>query len=515
MKLSIKLIAILLLLVNIQPVVADDPLATIESLASKDLLAVGYIDAKSVDVEACLDWATKQELVPAEVAAEMSHMTGMAQEFLRQATKAGADHVIAMVHQQDLMMQGPPLIVISVSEGHKPEKTMRSLRRTLGLLQIPDFELEVWNNAILGGSSQQIARAKARKPIERLDVANSWKKFGGHDAGVMIVASSDTRRVIQELLPMLDAPFQNVTGKMIADNLISLGLSLDLPKDVSAEVVIQSTDEQTAAAFHSALVKLKEQLVADDGKYRDLIPTSGLAAINAVEPALVGNDVVLDLGPLLSDKTKLLELLGPIRTSSRQTQRSNNTRQLVLAMLNYETVYKKFPAYANFDKDGKPLLSWRVHILPYIAQSELYKKFKLDEPWDSPHNIKLVKQMPDCYADPSSESADLTKAGKTRYLVPRSEGTMFHQSEGVALGEILDGTSNTIAIVSVIPKKAVIWTQPIDWNVDLDNPKADLFDAEHKEAVIARADSSSEVLSSDVPAKQLKGLLTKDGGEVP
>ena len=92
---------------------------------------------------------------------------------------------------------------------------------------------------------------------------------------------------------------------------------------------------------------------------------------------------------------------------------------------------------------------------------------------------------------------------------------MFHQSEGVALGKILDGTSSTIAIVSVIPKKAVIWTQPIDWNVNLDNPKADLFDAEHKEAVIARADSSPEVLSSDVPAKQLKGLLTKDGGEVP
>jgi hypothetical protein len=125
-------------------------------LASKNLLAVGYIDAKSVDVEACLDWATQQEIVHSDDAVEMKHMTGMAQELLRQATKAGADHVIAMVHQEDLMMQGPPLIVISISDGHEPEKTVRSLRRSLGLLQIPDFELEVWNNAILGGSVQQI-----------------------------------------------------------------------------------------------------------------------------------------------------------------------------------------------------------------------------------------------------------------------------------------------------------------------------------------------------------------------
>ena len=511
MKLSIKLIAILLLLVNMQPVVADDPLATIESLASKELLAVGYVDAKSVDVEACLDWATQQELVPNEVASEMNHMTVMAQEFLRQATKAGADHVIAMVHQEDLMMQGPPLIVVSVADGHDSEKTMKSLRRTLGLLQIPDFEMEVWNNAILVGSAQQIARVKARKPIERPYLATSWKKFGGHDAGAMIVASSDTRRVMRELLPKFDAPFENVTGKMIADNVISLGLSLDLPKDVGAEVVIQSTDEQTATAFHSAVVKLKEQLVADDGEYRDLVPPAGLVTINAVKPALVGSDVVLDLGPLLSDKTTLLELLGPI--GSRQTQRSNNIRQLVLAMHNYESAYKSFPAYANFDEDGEPLLSWRVHILPFIEQNELYKQFKLDEPWNSPHNIELVSQMPEVYADPSRKLADLNKAGMTRCVVPFGKGTMFHGEEGVTFKQIKDGSSNTIGIVTVLPEKAVTWTQPIDWDVDLEDPKQGILDEEHEMTSVAFADGSVHFFGLETLNEQLRALLTKDGSD--
>ena len=514
MKLTTKLIAILLLLVNVPSVFADDPLATIESLASKDLLAVAYVDAKSVDVEACLDWATQQEFVPAEAASEMNHMTGMAQELLRQATKAGADHVITLVHQQDLMMQGPPLIVISIAEGHEPEKTIRSLRRTLGLLPIPDFELEVWNNAILGGSAQQIAKAKARTPIKRPHLATAWKKFGGHDAGAMIVASPDTRRVLRELLPKFDAPFETVTGKMIADNLISLGLSLDLPKDVGAEIVIQSTDERAAAAFHSAMIKLKELLVASDGEYRALVPPAGLAAINAVEPELVGRDVVMDLGPLLSDKTKLMELLAPARKSAQQTHRSNDLRQIILAMHNYESAYKSFPAYANFDEDGKPLLSWRVHVLPFLEQGALYKQFKLDEPWDSPHNIKLVEKMPVCFADPSMGLADLNKAGKTRYLVPRTEGTMFHKVEGITFGDITDGSSNTIAIVSVKPAKAVIWTKPVDWEVDLENPAVDLI-GDGNAAVVARADGSTFTIESDMKTEKLKALLTVSGGETP
>ena len=515
MKFTMKLFAILFLLLNVQSAFADEPLATIKGLASKDLLAVGYIDAKSVDVEACLDWATQQEIVHSDDAAEMKHMTGMAQELLRQATKAGADHVIAMVHQEDLMMQGPPLIVVSVADGHEPEKTVRSLRRSLGLLQIPDFELEVWNNAILGGSAQQIAKTKARTTIERPHLATSWKKFGGHDAGLMIFASSDTRRVIREIFPKLESPFEGVTGKMIADNVISFGLSLDLPKEVAAKVIIQSTDEPTATALHSAVAKLKEMLVADDGEYKALVPPAGFAAISAVNPELVGSDVVLDFGPLLSDKTKLMELIDPIGVGSRQTQRKNNLRQVILAMLNYESANQAFPAYANFDEEGKPLLSWRVHVLPYLEHNELYLKFKLDEPWNSPHNIKLVEQMPPIYADPSREMAHLAKVGRTRCVAPFGESMMFHGVEGTKFSSVTDGSSNTIAIAYVAPETAVTWTQPVDWDVDLEDPKKGLFGEKQSEAVMSLADGSTFTFKSDMKDQRLKALLTKDGGETP
>ena len=55
---------------------------------------------------------------------------------------------------------------------------------------------------------------------------------------------------------------------------------------------------------------------------------------------------------------------------------------------------KKLPASAIRDRAGKPLLSWRVALLPHLGQDALYKQFKLDEPWDSEHNRKLIPRMP-------------------------------------------------------------------------------------------------------------------------
>jgi len=71
-----------------------------------------------------------------------------------------------------------------------------------------------------------------------------------------------------------------------------------------------------------------------------------------------------------------------------------NLKQIALAMHNYHDTYGTFPPHAIYSKDGKPLLSWRVMILPYIEQNNLYQQFHLDEPWDSEHNQKLMQQMP-------------------------------------------------------------------------------------------------------------------------
>ncbi len=72
--------------------------------------------------------------------------------------------------------------------------------------------------------------------------------------------------------------------------------------------------------------------------------------------------------------------------AARRAQCVNNLKQIALAMHNYIAVNTKFPRAAGWSENGKPLLSWRVAILPYLGYEALYNKFNLDEPWDSVHN---------------------------------------------------------------------------------------------------------------------------------
>lgn len=513
-KMNLLAFASLLMLLTTNHAAADDPLAAIQSIASKDLLAVGYLDIDTVNLEDCLNWAIEQEIVDAENAEAMNPVTAMGQGLLQQMTKSGTEHVIALIHQEDLSFQEPPLLLFSISKDADAEKTLKSLRRILGLIQIPNFELEVWNEAILGGTADQIARAKSNTVVDRPNLTAAWNKFGGHDAGVMIFGSADTRRVAKEMFPQLEAPFENITGKMIVENLTSGGITIQLPTEIDAKIVIQTTDEKSAETIQAAAAEMKKQLLAKESAFSEMVPPLAVAAMGFVDPVVQSNDVVIDLQPLLTDKIKLIELLEPLVASSRQTQRQNDVRQILLAVLNYESARKRFPAYANFDADGKPLLSWRVHVLPFINQMELYRQFKLDEAWNSPHNIKLVELMPRAYADPSRDMKALNKLGKTRYAVPFTEGTVFFGNEGAQFKDIKDGSSNTIGVVCVAPEAAVVWTQPVDWDVDMANPKTGLFSESNPEPIIGRCDGSTQTLDTDISDEKLRALLTKDGGEV-
>src|SRR5207248_10367 len=78
-------------------------------------------------------------------------------------------------------------------------------------------------------------------------------------------------------------------------------------------------------------------------------------------------------------------------------------------------------------RNGKPsgLLSWRVHLLPYLGEKALYNEFKLDEPWDGPTNRKLLARMPAVYASP--EARKKAGEGKTFYRGFTAPGGIFEK----------------------------------------------------------------------------------------
>jgi hypothetical protein len=155
----------------------------------------------------------------------------------------------------------------------------------------------------------------------------------------------------------------------------------------------------------------------------------------------------------------------------------NNLKRLIVAMHDYAGLTKTAafpPAFSS--KDGQPLLSWRVALLPYIGQKALYEEFHLDEPWDSEHNKALITKMPDAYLAPTSRHKD----GRTVYLTPRGDQTVFPGDKLVPFQQITDGLSNTIAIVELDDDFAVPWTKPDDWKFDPDHPSGGVRGAKNR-----------------------------------
>ncbi len=207
----------------------------------------------------------------------------------------------------------------------------------------------------------------------------------------------------------------------------------------------------------------------------------------------------------------LLPAVQAAREAARRAQSTNNLKQIALAMLMCHEAKGEFPARANFDAQGKPLLSWRVHILPYLEQKALYEQFHLDEPWDSEHNKQLIDQMPAVYRNPSSPAPQ----GKANYLVPVGEGSIFEGRQGTPMAKITDGTANTILVVEADTDAAVIWTKPDDLQYDREHPLAGLGNAHPGGFAAALADGSVHFISGSIdPQLFLRLLMMADGEPV-
>jgi prepilin-type processing-associated H-X9-DG protein len=177
-------------------------------------------------------------------------------------------------------------------------------------------------------------------------------------------------------------------------------------------------------------------------------------------------------------------------------------------MLNYESAYGCYPPSAPLKKTDPIQLSWRVQILPYIEQQSLYEEFKLNEPWDSPNNMKLIDRMPKLYQSPLA----IAPPGQTYYKVFSGGGAIFEPGKKTRMTEIRDGISNTI--LAVEGGDSVIWTKPDDIPFDPKKPLPNLSLMGNRRINIAMADGSVRNIDLDrVSEKTLKALITMAGGE--
>lgn len=211
----------------------------------------------------------------------------------------------------------------------------------------------------------------------------------------------------------------------------------------------------------------------------------------------------------------LLPAVQAAREAARKNTSMNNMKQIMLALHNHHDATGRFPAHAKYSADGKPLLSWRVTILPQLGEQALYEQFRLDEPWDSEHNRQLIPLMPEFYVDPSSPKY-ATEDGFTHYLAVKGEGLAFDKSErGRGFALFRDGSSNTIMVVQCNDDAAVPWTKPQDIEPSKQNPLAGLAGGFHPGVFLAGfADGHVRSISEDIDPETFYHLLTIAGREV-
>ena len=206
----------------------------------------------------------------------------------------------------------------------------------------------------------------------------------------------------------------------------------------------------------------------------------------------------------------LLPAVQAAREAARRMTAANNLKQIGLGMHNYHSVYNRLPPTAITDDNGKPLLSWRVAILPYIEQQALYEQFRLDEPWDSDHNIKLVEQMPAVFADPSLP----LPLGMTVFQGLTDKGGVLEKDRENRFRDITDGTANTIMVVEAHASEAVEWTKPADVEVDVENPIDQMGHIHPGGFHVLFADGAVRFLTHSIDQDLFRALMTRNGGEV-
>ena len=293
------------------------------------------------------------------------------------------------------------------------------------------------------------------------------------------------------------------------------GMQFHTVANTSSEQAAQEAEAGTKVVLDAIRATVMAQVA--QAKPAPPIDIKGMCdkVVTALQPTHSGNkvDIRADVQSAPATVGMAVALILPAiqagREAAAREQSANNLKQIGIGLLWFADKYHTLPASATFDTNGKPLLSWRVQILPFIEEEELYKQFHLDEPWDSEHNKPLIEKMPAVYKHPKFD-----KPGMTIYQGVVGKGHAFEGNQGVLLSSFTDGTSLTIMLVEASPENAVPWTKPADWEPDDNNLMKGLGGLLTGGIVnCGFADCHVEGIAPGIDRTVFKALLTRNGGE--
>lgn len=213
---------------------------------------------------------------------------------------------------------------------------------------------------------------------------------------------------------------------------------------------------------------------------------------------------------------KAIEAMEVVQGSEEARQ---NLSQMGVAIQNYRDAHNVYPqnTYEVRGKESRPLLSWRVHLLPFVGEQQLFKQFKLNEPWDSAANKPLLAQMPSVYTTNALRKKNSEGMTYLRGFI--HEHSLFEKpvpgSPPRTIPGIGDGPANTIFVIE--SSEAVEWTKPNDIDWPPGAPRPPLGGSEAWPYFMAlMGDGQVKQLRRDIPEQTLRLLIDhRDGQRLP
>ena len=452
------------------------------------------------------------------------------QKFVKHAAaKAGLEEKKIGDVDGDTHEQPVPLVVFSLTQPLEVAKhfsSFDSVEEADGeKIRVDSTPSALWESpdkkTILVGSIEDVLSRVAANKAGKSSNSKLLSQLNTSTELSMAFALNDQTELIERAVQLGEgipglAMVQQITG-------ITLHLSvLAKPGSKMIDFVATTVDEDAAKQISDFLSPLldngkglaKEQMtafsaIADDNSKAGLRLAEQLVESAAIAQA--GAKVTFTLAaPEGFDK--LAEILKPtIEQANVQAglrEKSNNLKRIGLAFHNYHDANLRFPG-AGKSAEGKSGLSWRVHLLPYLDQSELYQKFKLDEPWDSENNKALIAEMPFIFNTDGFAPED----GKTSIHVMTGPGAPFANDATPKMRDFTDGISNVILFLVAGPDKAEVWTKPGGLDFDPADPLKALGKVSGETFSAVLADGAYRAISKKIAADQLRKLIQSGDGE--
>lgn len=471
---------------------------TLAPFLDDETIVVAHVDLARVDVDKIVGLLSNGAL-----GGRLEELALVAKSHINGLTEAGGRDVYLVVSLADVP-ERTPFVLAPFGKGVNAD------RLTEALAALPLAARQRIGDVLVAGDRETIDRLQRTHGSARPELVRAFEAAGDTTAQLLLLPTSDARRVLEELMPSLPAELGGEPTAVVTQGAMWMALGVAVSPRPALRLVTQSRDSAAATALAGRL-RLWLPLVARLGE-REQVLARLPELSKRLLPVVQGDRLVLSLSG--DDLEEFQAMLRPsvkeIDRLAARRQSVENLKHIALAMHGYADVHKHFPPAAIRSREGKPLLSWRVALLPYLEAESLYKKFHLDEPWDSDHNRKLVDRMPAVFKSPSLRAKS---DGRTAYVVPVGQGTVFEGQEGIEFREITDGTSNTIAAMEVGDEGKVVWTQPTDWSFDPENPAANLTTAYVEQLLALFCDGSVHSLKWPMDAERLRRLMTRNDGE--